>query len=63
MKNFCVVIRNKLDADIQVLKNICLYCMGDFYLSHKIIECRFETSDQKNEFLDNLHDLEIEIIG
>lgn len=62
MKNFCVRIKNRLDLDIQVIKNICFYCMGDFYINHERIECRFEKEDQRDEFLANLNDLEIQPI-
>ena len=62
MKNFCVKITNHPELNIQVLKNICLYCLGDFYLNHKYIECRFEEEDQKKEFEENLKDLGIEPI-
>ena len=63
MKNLCVKIRNRLDLDIQVIKNICLYCMGDFYLNQERIECRFEKEDQRDEFLANLYDLDIKPIN
>lgn len=52
-----------VDGSLQVITNICLYCMGDVYVSERTIECRFETDEQKEHFLQEIDDLDLNVIG
>ena len=62
MKKVIVKFENKVDESLQVLTNLCLYCLGDVYVTKKTIECRFLTLEDKEDFLREIDDLDIKPI-
>ena len=62
MKDIIVRFENTVDGSLQILTNLCLYCLGDVYVTKKTIECRFERWEDKEDFLREIDDLEMQPI-
>ena len=62
MKDIIVRFENTVDGSLQILTNLCLYCLGDVYVTKNTIECRFETREDKEDFLREIDDLDLQPI-
>lgn len=62
MKGIIVRFENTVDGSLQILTNLCLYCLGDVYVTKKTIECRFDSLEDKEDFLREIDDLDMKSI-
>jgi hypothetical protein len=62
MKSVIINFDSTVDNYIQVLTNLCIYCMGDIYISEDTVECQFSSEEDKEYFLREIDDLDIKPI-